>query len=282
MTSSYQPDTVINYFDEFGTREWERLVQTPTDETSLHIHTHYLKKHISPNQRVLEVGAGAGRFTQILAGLGAQILVADISKVQLELNRKFSLEYGFNKAIVDWQQLDICNLSQLESSSFDSVVAYGGPFSYVLDKRDMALSECVRVLKPGGTLLLSVMSLWGTVHGFLEGVLSVSPEINQKITTTGDITPETFPERRSNFMHLFRANELLAWLEKAGLTIMDRSASNCLSLTWNEKLKEIRDNHEKWNELLRMELDACTEEGCLNMGTHIIAIAKKEPVRNAG
>jgi tRNA G46 methylase TrmB len=78
-------------------------------------------------------------------------------------------------------------------------------------------------------------------------------------------------------MHLFRANELLVWLENAGLTILDRSASNCLSLTWNERLKEIRDNHEKWDELLRMELDACAEEGCLNMGTHIIAIARKEP-----
>lgn len=282
MTSSYEPDTVIKYFDEFGAREWERLIQTPANEVSLHIHAHYLKKYISPNQLVLEVGAGAGRFTQILAGLGAQILVADISKVQLELNRRFSSEYGFNQVIADWQQLDICDLSQFEPNSFDSIVAYGGPFSYVLDKRDMALSECIRVLRPGGTLLLSVMSLWGTVHGFLDGVLSVPPENNQKITTTGDLTPATFPERRSSFMHLFRANELLMWLQQAGLTILDRSASNCLSLTWNEKLKETKDNQEKWNELLRMELEACAEEGCLNMGTHIIAVVRKESVQNAG
>ncbi len=282
MTSSYQPDTVSKYFDEFGVKEWERLIQTPADEVSLHIHVHYLKKHIYSNQQVLEVGAGAGRFTQVLAGLGAQILVTDISRIQLDLNRRFSAEYGFRQAIADWRQLDICDLSQFKPNSFDAIVVYGGPFSYVLDKRGVALSECIRVLRPGGTLLLSVMSLWGTVHGFLQGVLSVSPENNQKITTTGDITPETFPERRSNFMHLFRANELLEWLEQAGLTILDRSASNCLSLTWNENLKETRDNQEKWNELLRMELEACAEEGCLNMGTHIIAVAQKESVQNAG
>lgn len=275
MTYSYQPDAIAQHFDEFGVREWERLVQSPVDEVSLHIHTHYLKKYIAPHEQVLEIGAGAGRFTQILSSLRAQILVADISNVQLELNRKFSSEYGFNKAIVDWQQLDICNLSQFESSSFDSIVAYGGPFSYVLDKRDVALSECIRVLRPGGTLLLSVMSLWGTVHGFLDGVLSLSPEFNQKITATGDITPENFPERRSNFMHLFRANELLAWLETAGLAILDKSASNCISLTWNETLRGIRDDSEKWNELLRVELEASADDGCLNLGTHIIAIARK-------
>ena len=275
MVSSYQPETVIQHFDEFGVREWERLIQSPADEVSLFVHTHYLKKHISPNQQVLEIGAGAGRFTQILANLNAQILVADISNVQLELNKKFAAEYSFNQAVKDWQQVDICDLSQFKSNSFDSIVTYGGPFSYVLDKRDVALSECIRVLKPNGLLLLSVMSLWGSAHGFLDGVLSLPPEINQKITTTGDITPATFPERRSNFMHLFRSEELIDWLEQAGFEILDKSASNCISLTWNEKLKQVRDNAEKWNELLRMELEACADEGCLNLGTHIIAVARK-------
>src|SRR5687768_7082615 len=124
MVSSYQPEAVTKHFDEFGVREWERLVQTPADEVSLYVHTHYLKKYLVPQQQVLEIGAGAGRFTQILADLGARILVADISSVQLELNRKFSSEYGFNKAIVDWQQIDICDLSPFESNSFDSIVAY--------------------------------------------------------------------------------------------------------------------------------------------------------------
>lgn len=275
MVSSYQPETVIQYFDEFGVREWERLIQSPADEVSLFVHTHYLKKHISPNQQVLEIGAGAGRFTQILASLNAQILVADISNVQLELNKKFAAEYDFNQAVKDWQQVDICDLSQFKSNSFDSIVAYGGPFSYVLDKRDVALSECIRVLKPNGLLLLSVMSLWGSAHGFLDGVLSLPPETNQKITTTGDITPATFPERRNNFMHLFRSKELIDWLKQAGFEILDKSASNCISLTWNEKLKQVRDNAEKWNELLRMELEASADEGCLNMGTHIIAVARK-------
>jgi 2-polyprenyl-3-methyl-5-hydroxy-6-metoxy-1,4-benzoquinol methylase len=282
MTPSYQPESVIKHFDEFGVQEWERLVITPADEVSLYIHTYYLEKHITPRQKVLEIGAGAGRFTQIMADLDAEILVTDISGVQLDLNRKFSSEYGFDEAVIDWQQLDICDLSQFESKSFDAIVAYGGPFSYVLDKRDEALLECMRVLKPRGILLLSVMSLWGSAHGFLEGVLALPPEINQKITETGDITPATFPERRSNFMHLFRANELLEWLEDAGLRILDKSASNCISLTWNEKLKEMKNDPKKWDELLRMELEACADDGCLGLGTHIIVVAQKAYVHNPG
>lgn len=273
--TKYLPEMVGQYFDEFGMKEWNRLTNTPADEVSLYIHTHYLNKHISKGDQILEIGSGPGRFTQILAGLDTHIMVADISSVQLGLNKRFAHEFGFSQAIVEWHQLDICDMSRFNTGSFDCVVAYGGPFSYVLDKRDLALSECLRVLKPGGLLLLSVMSLWGTAHAALKSVLSFPAKTNQKITNTGDLSSATFPERKTNFLHMFRASELMIWLEKQGLIIIDKSASNCLSLTWNETLMEIRDNTEKWNELLRMELEACAETECLNMGTHLIMVARK-------
>ena len=278
--STYNAEAVIQHFDDIGIREWERLTQSPSGEVNLYIHTHYLEKYISKGKHVLEVGAGAGRFTQILARLGAKITVADISNVQLELNRRFAEELDFDRAVIDRRQVDICDLSQFESNSFDYVVAYGGPLSYVLDKRDLALAECLRVLHPGGLLLLSVMSLWGSAHGRLDGVLATPIPSNQKITGTGDISPATFPERKSNFMHIFRAKELVKWLEQKKLTLLDISASGCLSLAWNEMLKEIRNDTEKWNELLRMELEACAEDGCLDMGLHIIAVVRK-PKRKA-
>ena len=271
----YDPEAIARHFDDFGVQEWERLVRTPSDEVSLYIHTVYLEKYISRGQRVLEIGAGAGRFTQALARLDAQIVVADISSVQLELNRRFASELRFEPAVLERQQVDICDLSRFEPASFDCVVAYGGPFSYVLDKRDLALSECLRVLRPGGYLFLSVMSLWGSAHANLAGVLSIPPADNQKITSTGDLTPLTFPERKGGFMHMFRADELKAWLERKDTEVVDISASNCISLTWNETLKEIRKDPDKWNELLRMELDACADDGCLNMGTHLIAVVRK-------
>jgi SAM-dependent methyltransferase len=274
-TSQYDAGTIGQYFDEYGNREWDRLVQSPMHEVNLHVHTHYLEKHITAGNKVLEIGAGPGRFTQVLSRLGAQIVVGDISNVQLELNRRFAAELGFDQAVLDRQQVDICDLSRFEPESFDCVVVYGGPFSYVLDRRDLALSECLRVLSPGGVLLLSVMSLWGTIHGFLDGVLATPISANRKIISTGDITPATYPERTGNFMHLFRADELRAWLENFSLKLVDLSASNCLSLAWNETLKELKNDREKWDELLRMELEACSDPGCLSMGTHLIAVAKK-------
>jgi len=274
-SSTYSAEVVAKHFDNEGIREWERLTRMPSSEVNLYVHTHYLEKHIAKGKRVFEIGAGAGRFTQVLARLGAKITVADISSVQLELNERFAKELGFDQAVMDRRQVDICDLSQFESNSFDTVVAYGGPFSYVLDKRDVALSECLRVLRPGGLLLLSVMSLWGSAHGRLDRVIDTPISSNRKIISTGDISPVTSPEREGNFMHMFRAKELVNWLEGRNLKLIDISASGCLSLAWNEMLMRIRNDPERWNELLRMELEACVERGCLDMGMHIIAVVRK-------
>ena len=75
----YDSQTIANYFDDYGEKEWERLEATPRDQVSFHIHTHYLQKFIKAGDGVLEAGAGAGRFTIELAKLGAKITVGDIS-----------------------------------------------------------------------------------------------------------------------------------------------------------------------------------------------------------
>ena len=84
---SYNPDWAANYYDEYGDREWTRFARSPADEVSLFLHTHYLERFVEPGSRVLEVGAGPGRFTKIMAEMGCRVLVADISQVQLDLHR---------------------------------------------------------------------------------------------------------------------------------------------------------------------------------------------------
>ena len=37
MTNLYDPNFVAKYFDDFGEREWTRLVNTPADEIKLHV-----------------------------------------------------------------------------------------------------------------------------------------------------------------------------------------------------------------------------------------------------
>src|SRR5438876_5715252 len=65
---------------------------------------------------------------------GARVVVADLSATQLELNRDARAR-GFASSVEAWHQLDICDLGALDATSFDGVVAFGGPFSYVFEPR---------------------------------------------------------------------------------------------------------------------------------------------------
>lgn len=274
----YNPAWVANYFDAYGIQEWDRLLRKPTDEIRLAIHRHYLELHIRPGMRVLEIGAGAGRFTQILVELGATVHVADISPVQVDLNREKAGELGFAHGIEAWSCLDMCEMPALADQSFDVVVCYGGPLSYVFERRSDALREMRRVLRPGGRLLLSVMSLWGSIHEHLLGVLATPAEVNAQIVATGDLHPGA-SDFTSHRCHLFRAPELQALLEENAFGVETLSASNALASVWGTQLQDIRQDPARWSELIEMEIQACAQPGCHEMGTHLLAVTKPISVR---
>jgi len=272
---NYNADWVRRYYDEYGMKEWNRWEESPVERIKFHIHLHHLKNHVCPTDRVLEIGAGAGRFTQELAKITDRIVVADISPGQLDLNRQHAAKYGFSTSVEDWIECDMCDLeSVFEPEAFNVIVCYGGPLSYVFERQHDAIAQLRRVTKPDGILLFGVMSLWGTVHQFFPGVLDVETESNRVIVETGNLIEETVGPGR-HYNHMYRAAELSAVLEAGDLDILTMSASNALSTTWIERLSSLSEDDEKWLHLIEMEIEACQEPGCLDMGSHLIAICRR-------
>src|SRR5262245_42536732 len=92
-------ERVRAHFDAVGDAEWDRLAATPRDRVSFELRRRLLAEHIRPGDRVLEIGAGPGRFTIELARLGAQVTVTDISPVQLACNERHVRQAGFESAV---------------------------------------------------------------------------------------------------------------------------------------------------------------------------------------
>jgi len=267
---AYEPKYVAAYFDALGARELNRFDQSLSGRVSLALHTRAIERYVAPGSRVLDIGAGPGRFTEVLHRIGCRIVVADLSFEQLSLNRRRAAELGFSASVESWQQLDICTLADLDSASFDAVVAFGGPFSYVFDQRDRALEACRRVLRPGGILALSVMSVWGSLLRFLPDVLQAPRRTNRAIVSTGDITPAHDPSAKHH-CHVFRAAELRSFLQEPGLQLLHMSASNAVSTGHDISLS---DSPATWDHLLELEAEACVEPGMIDAGSHIIAVAR--------
>ncbi len=110
-TNRYDPRWISTFYDAYGEKEWLRWDKSPEERIKLHLHEHYLRQYLPRAQKVLEVGAGSGRFTKLLSQLGARIVVADISDGQLELNEANSETYGFKTSVTQWVKADVCDLS---------------------------------------------------------------------------------------------------------------------------------------------------------------------------
>ncbi|MBI1744058.1 methyltransferase domain-containing protein [Candidatus Acetothermia bacterium] len=274
---NYDPQYISQYYDAYGEREWTRLEASPSAKVNFYIHRYYLERYIKPGVHVLEAGAGPGRFTIELAKLGAKITVGDISPGQLELNRQKVKEAGCEASVVRREILDITNLSRFADKSFDAVVCYGGPLSYVMERADDAVGELLRVTQPSGYLLLSVMSLLGTTQRYLPSVWELADQFGlssvQKVINTGDLSGEI---NKGHICRMYRWAQLQALLERHPCKIRAASAANFLSLHHEEILKHIESDSTKWETFLQWELDFCKESGALDGGTHIIAVVRRD------
>jgi SAM-dependent methyltransferase len=97
--------------------------------------------------RVLEVGCGAGGMAQrVRDQLGAQVVAVDSSERMVELTR----ERGVESYVADIQELPFGD------GEFDCVFA-GWMLYHVID-RDRAISECARVLRPGGRFATATLA----------------------------------------------------------------------------------------------------------------------------
>ena len=270
----YNAQTISDFFDTYGEKEWERLVATPRDQVSFYIHTHYLQKFIKAGDNVLEAGAGAVRFTIELAKLGATITVGDISKIQLELNEKYVKEVGLETQVKERVELDITNLKNFSDKSFDTVVCYGGPISYVLDKGEQAIGELLRVTKAGGYVFISVMSLLGVTRSLFEVVTTLEgyPDILKPVNKNGMLDDKL----GHTALKMYRYSELKTLLQKFPCKVVAASAANYLSLGRDEFLATHLQNEELRKLFFSWELDYCAEEGAIDGGSHMIAVVQKD------
>jgi SAM-dependent methyltransferase len=241
----HDPQRAAEFFDDFAEREWARFGDPTTPSTSLDVHLEYLRRY---------VGRG---------------VAADISPGQLALNREKVAEAGLEDAVADRVVADVVDLP-FEDASFDASVCYGGPISYVVDRAPDAVAELARVTRPGGLVLVSVMSLVGAFQTFADAVLEVAEqypiEVTERIAVTG-LLPEG-PNLGHLRMKLYRWRELRDLLEPHG-EVIAASASGLLRPSRQPEDPELRAL------LGRLELELAREPGALDCAPHMLAVLRR-------
>ena len=267
-----------DFYDVLGDGEWSRLENTPRGRVAFEVHRHFLEPFIASGDHVLEIGAGPGRFTIELARLGATIDVTDFSSVQLDLNRQHLEGSDAENSVTSRELLDICDTSRYADSTYDVVLAFGGPLSYSFEQSEEAFAGLLRITKPGGFAVASVMSWLGSWRHFLPAALLDAQDVGEDafdlMLTTGDLRYS----QTAHVCQMFRARDISNHVMKCGGELVAMSASNWASLNAPEVLEQLEGDPDRWARFLTHELAACAEPGALDGGTHILFAAKVDSV----
>ena len=146
----------------------------------------YIGEYIKPGDRVLEVGAGTGRYSHALARQGYTVDAVELIGHNIDVFQN-NTQPGENISITQGNALD---LSAFSDNTYDITLLLG-PLYHLYTKEDkrQALREAIRVTRPGGVIFAAYVISDGCLldEGFLRGNINVAEYVK-----TGLLDGETF------------------------------------------------------------------------------------------
>ena len=126
----------------------------------------YIHKYLETmeNPKILDVGAGTGRYSVQLANEGYDVTAVELVKYNLGILK----QKGSN---VKAYQGTALNLKRFDNGQFDLTLVFGPMYHlYTMEDKQKALQEAVRVTKKGGVILVAyIMNEFSILrYGFKE------------------------------------------------------------------------------------------------------------------
>ncbi len=263
---------VAQIYNQDPEREWHRLVLDSYHSLEFLVTMHYLQKYLPPSGRILDAGGGPGRYSIELCKAGYEVVLLDLSSgnIALAQNKLKSQPQAVQKRLVEFVVGDVRDLARFELDSFDAILCLD-PLTYLSEEADriQAVSELVRVVKPGGLVYISgrgYLALPRTLlkianDYFLDPVFAAFIE-------TGDIPIQ------GHTCHFFRADELRQLTESCGLTTVEMAGCEGLATSLSEATNLLAQDEAKWKRWVALVLETSAEPAVVDMAEHILHIGR--------
>lgn len=119
-----------------------------------------LLSSINGIKTVFDAGAGAGRFSILLAKLGLKVTHFDISQSMIDKAKELAEKAGVLDNI-NFVKGALEDLSSYKDKSFDLVISFDSPISYTYPNQESVIKELVRICKK--KIMISVTSRLGSL-----------------------------------------------------------------------------------------------------------------------
>ena len=109
----------------------------------------YIQKYLEPGDKIIEIGAGTGRYSHALAEAGYAVNAVELVERNIEIFRQ-NTRPGENITVTQGNAMD---LSGFSDEAYDITLLLGPMYHlYNQDDKRQALREAIRVTKQGGVI----------------------------------------------------------------------------------------------------------------------------------
>lgn len=228
----------------------------------------YIEKYLHPGMRILEIGAATGRYSHTLARMGYRVDAVELIQHNIDIF-KANTQPGEDVTIIQGNAKD---LQFLQDNFYDLVLLLGPMYHlFTVEEQLQALSEALRVTKPGGVLMTAYCGNDATMVQYCFGKNMLLAEENRKLI---DFTTFKASSDPAKLFQLYRREDIDA-LMKGFRTQRLHYVGTDMATNY---MRDVVDDMEE--ELFRLYLQyhfvICERSDMVGTSHHILDIHRKE------
>ncbi len=210
---STREEIVTDFYGKYD--EETRLERSRKGQMEYFTTMEYIHRYAGKGTKVLEVGAGTGRYSVALAKEGMDVTAVELTKSNLDVLRRNAEGIDNLRAY----QGDALKLDMLADGEFDVTLVFG-PMYHLYEAADVsrAIDEAIRVTKPGGVMIFAFISVYAIMYAnYMQGNWAFGEEEN----FTKDYKTKHFKEQLFTGYDIVEFEELFKdkpteWITTAG------------------------------------------------------------------
>lgn len=227
----------------------------------------YIRRYLEEGMRILEIGAGTGRYSHTLARMGYTVDAVELVAHNIELFRA-NTEAGERVTVT---QGSACDLASFADDTYDVTLLLGPMYHLFTEaEKQAALSEAIRVTKPRGVIFVAYCMADATIlqAGFIKGQVHALIE-------KGLLDPETFRaySTPAELFELHRTEDIAALRSAFDVEPLHLIASDGYANHMRPTLEAMDDA--AFEIYLRYHFVTCERADMIGLSHHVLDVFRK-------
>ena len=245
-------------------KEENRLVKDKAHQVEFLTTVRYIDKYLKTGDKILEIGAGTGRYSLYYAKKGYEVEAIELTKSNIKEFKKH-IESNMKIGIHEGNALD---LSMYDDNTFDITLLLGPVYHlFSVEEKKKAIGEAIRVTKPHGKIFIAYITNDTVIisYGLRKGNLLKLKDVCDEKYRVKEIPEEIFSvnyiDEFDNMMKEFQVKKLC----EVAVDGISESLSDYINKLSEEEYKVWLDYHFK----------NCERKDLMGYSSHVLYICEK-------